>query len=140
MRRGSLCRTKVHVASGTSLNITGAGPGAVADGGGSTRLFVVDVVPTCEVVLKHTTAAEEPGLTLKTVNIEAGYWRTTTESGDILACYNPDSCMAGLTGADSFGASGFKGPCEGGVRGRAVSLFFAFRNLRVTTRSIVYLS
>lgn len=38
-----------------------------------------DLTPTCEVSLEHTTA-EEPGLTLETLNIDRGYWRATTES------------------------------------------------------------
>ena len=32
----------LYVTGGTSLNITGAGPGAIADGGGETQLFYVD--------------------------------------------------------------------------------------------------
>ena len=32
----------IHVTGGTSLDITGAGPGAIADGGSSTQLFYVD--------------------------------------------------------------------------------------------------
>ncbi|CAN0070783.1 unnamed protein product, partial [Ectocarpus sp. 12 AP-2014] len=34
--------TTIRVSDGTSLNITGTGPGAIADGGGSTQLFVVE--------------------------------------------------------------------------------------------------
>ncbi|CAM9858548.1 unnamed protein product, partial [Ectocarpus sp. 12 AP-2014] len=68
-----------------------------------------DVTSTCEAPLEHTTA-REPGLTLETLNIDGGYWRTTTESDNILACHNPDACRGGLTGADSFCASGYKGP------------------------------
>ena len=32
----------IFVTDGTSLNVTGAGPGAIADGGGETQLFVVE--------------------------------------------------------------------------------------------------
>ncbi|CAM9692446.1 unnamed protein product, partial [Ectocarpus sp. 12 AP-2014] len=53
-----------------------------------------EVTPTCEAPLEHTNA-EEPGLTLETLNIDGGYWRTTTDSDDILACYNPDACRGG---------------------------------------------
>ena len=70
-----------------------------------------DVTPTCRSSLEHTTAGE-PGLTLETLNISAGYWRATAESEDILACHNPDACRGGLTGADNFCASGYKGPCK----------------------------
>ncbi|CAM9812920.1 unnamed protein product, partial [Ectocarpus sp. 6 AP-2014] len=52
------------------------------------------------------------------LNIDGGYWRTTTESDNILACYNADACNGGQTGADSFCASGYTGPycavCETG--------------------------
>ncbi|CAN0506184.1 unnamed protein product, partial [Ectocarpus sp. 12 AP-2014] len=76
-----------------------------------------DVVPTCETPLEYTTA-EEPGVTLETLNIDGGYWRTTTESDSILACYNTDACNGGQTGEDSFCASGYTGSycavCETG--------------------------
>jgi len=71
-----------------------------------------DVTPTCVVPLEHT-KANQPGLTLETLSIDGGYWRTTAESDNILACHNPDACSGGQTGTDSFCASGYKGPCEG---------------------------
>lgn len=74
-----------------------------------------NVLPRCEAPLEHTTA-NESGLTLETLNIDGGYWRATTESEIVLACYNADACTGGQTGADSFCAPGYKGPCEGGFR------------------------
>ncbi|CAB1096488.1 unnamed protein product [Ectocarpus sp. CCAP 1310/34] len=71
------------------------------------------VTPACELPLEHTTAVE-PGLTLETLDIHGGYWRATSESDKILACYNTDACTGGQTGADSFCASGYMGPCEEG--------------------------
>ncbi|CAM9792296.1 unnamed protein product, partial [Ectocarpus sp. 12 AP-2014] len=44
------------------------------------------------------------------LNIDEGFWRATNESDSILACYNADACIGGQTGADSFCASGYKGP------------------------------
>ncbi|CAN0016960.1 unnamed protein product [Ectocarpus fasciculatus] len=67
------------------------------------------VTQICEVPLEHT-SADEDGLTLETLNIDEGYWRATTESVIILACYNADACAGGKTGADSFCASGYQGP------------------------------
>ncbi|CAN0186921.1 unnamed protein product, partial [Scytosiphon promiscuus] len=76
-----------------------------------------DVVPVCETPLEHTTA-DEPGLTLETLSIDGGYWRVLNNSDNIFACYNPDACRGGQTGAGSFCASGYEGPycavCEAG--------------------------
>lgn len=77
------------------------------------------VTPTCEVPLEHT-SADEDGLTFETLKIDEGYWRATTESVSILACYNADACAGGKTGADSFCSSGYQGPCEREVEDRDV--------------------
>ena len=71
-----------------------------------------DVRPACEAPLEHTTAID-PGTILETLNINEGFWRATNKSDNILACYNPDACSGGQTGADDFCAPGYKGPCEG---------------------------
>lgn len=68
-------------------------------------------MPTCETPLEYTTA-KEPGVALETLTIDGGYWRTTTENDNILACYNADAYNGGQTGADSFCASGYTGSCE----------------------------
>lgn len=72
-----------------------------------------NVTPTCKASLEHTTASE-PGVRLETLNIDEGYWRATNTSEKILACYNADACIGGVTGADSFCAPGYTGPCEEG--------------------------
>ncbi|CAN0398759.1 unnamed protein product, partial [Ectocarpus sp. 13 AM-2016] len=46
---------------------------------------------------------------LETLHIDEGYWRATTKSDNILACYNEDACSGGQTGVDSFCASGYTG-------------------------------
>ena len=71
-----------------------------------------EVTSTCKAPLEHT-SADEPGLTLETLNVDGGYWRTTSNSVNILECYNPGACSGGVTGVDSFCASGYTGPCEG---------------------------
>ncbi|CAM9614990.1 unnamed protein product [Ectocarpus sp. 12 AP-2014] len=68
-----------------------------------------NVTSACETPLEHTSASE-PGLTLETLKIDEGYWRATTKSDTILACYNPDACTGGQTGAASYCASGYTGP------------------------------
>lgn len=67
--------------------------------------------PTCSDALEHT-SANEPGVTLKTLSVSRGYWRATTESTTILACYNTLACKGGQTGAEAFCDSGYMGPCE----------------------------
>ena len=69
------------------------------------------VTPTCQAPLEHT-SAEEPGVTLATLEIEGGYWRATTDSEIVLECYNEDACVGGRTGSDSYCAPEYKGPCE----------------------------
>ena len=80
--------------------------------------------PVCEEPLDHT-LANEPGVTLKTLNIVPGYWRATSTSDKVLACYNPDACSGGVTGAEAFCASGYKEACEG-VREEATRLMLVF--------------
>ena len=70
-----------------------------------------DITPTCEAPLEHT-SADEPGVTLETLNVSRGYWRVTNTSDNILACYNADACVGGATGADNYCALGYAGPCE----------------------------
>lgn len=70
------------------------------------------VTSTCEPPLEHT-AANEDNVIVETLAIDEGYWRATNESTIILACYNPDACIGGQTGADSYCAPGYNGPCEG---------------------------
>ncbi|CAM9846642.1 unnamed protein product [Sphacelaria rigidula] len=68
-----------------------------------------NVVSTCEAPLEHTDATK-PGTTLETLNIASGYWRATSDSDNILACYNADACNGGQTGADDYCAPGYTGP------------------------------
>lgn len=88
-----------------------------------------DVTPVCKVPLEHT-SADAGDVTLKTLNIDAGYWRATNTSEEILACYNPEACSGGQTGADSFCASGYKGPCEG-IREEATRLMLVVRSVNL---------
>ena len=71
-----------------------------------------DLTSTCATPLEHTTATE-PGTALETLDIDQGYWRVTNTSDNVLACYNPDACIGGQTGAGGFCAQGYKGPCKG---------------------------
>ena len=53
------------------------------------------------------------GLTmLEMVRIDQGYWRATPSSLQILACYNANACLGGLTEAPGFCLDGYEGPCK----------------------------
>ncbi|CAN0563986.1 unnamed protein product, partial [Laminaria digitata] len=54
--------------------------------------------------------ANKAGITLETLTVDAGYWRSTTESTTILACYNTAACLGGKTGAETFCDGGYMGP------------------------------
>ncbi|CAN0499411.1 unnamed protein product, partial [Scytosiphon promiscuus] len=56
--------------------------------------------------------ANEPGNTLETLSIDKGYWRATSSSDTILACYNTDACAGGQTETEAFCNAGYSGACE----------------------------
>ena len=51
-------------------------------------------------------------ITLETLQIKAGYWRSVKKSAIILPCWNEDACIGGLTGAADYCDDGYRGPCE----------------------------
>lgn len=69
-----------------------------------------NVTSTCDAPLEHT-SADEDGVTLETLNITKGYWRVSSESDNILACYNADACVGDVL-LENYCAPGYKGPCE----------------------------
>ncbi|GMI09829.1 hypothetical protein TrVE_jg7409 [Triparma verrucosa] len=58
-----------------------------------------------------------PGMTLNTLDLEEGYWRTTLNSTEILQCVNKKHCLGGANITDMC-ADGYTGPlcavCESG--------------------------
>lgn len=69
------------------------------------------MVPLCSDVIPHSTS--DGGLvTLETLSIDPGYWRATNSSTEVLACYNVDACVGGITGATEYCVEGYEGPCE----------------------------
>lgn len=69
------------------------------------------LTPTCSDVLEHSTS--KGGLvTLENLLIDPGYWRATVSSEVVLACYNADACLGGVTGATGYCLEGYEGPCE----------------------------
>lgn len=69
--------------------------------------------PICLEELGHSTSAGG-NTSLESLLIERGYWRATNTSMDILACYNAEACLGGLTGGKDYCSEGYEGPCEFG--------------------------
>ena len=92
-----------------------------------------DTTSACEAPLEHTTA-DEDGITLATLNISAGYWRTSTESDNILACFNANACRGGVS-ESGYCSPGYKGPCKGAGHGthdfQVCLKFFRFEGRRM---------
>ncbi|CAN0288143.1 unnamed protein product, partial [Scytosiphon promiscuus] len=49
-------------------------------------------------------------VTLERLFVERGYWRATPTSTNVLACYHPDACLGGVTGATGYCHEGYEGP------------------------------
>lgn len=58
--------------------------------------------------MEHTTSPNVNG-TLETLELEPGYWRSSTTSREIKECYETDSCVGGT---EEYCAVGYDGPCE----------------------------
>ncbi|CAN0299763.1 unnamed protein product, partial [Pylaiella littoralis] len=77
-----------------------------------------DEVQLCEPVIEHTTSPTRNG-TLETLDLQRGYWRSSSMSIEIRECYEVDSCVGG---AGDYRAVGYDGPfcavcAEGYTRG-----------------------
>ena len=66
--------------------------------------------------MPHATSDGGP-VTLERVSIDKGYWRATNSSREVLACFNADACLGGLTGAADYCLEGYQGPCKFRVPG-----------------------
>ena len=51
-------------------------------------------------------------ITLETLEIDPGYWRSLSSSATILPCWNKDAYFGGFTGEEDYCAGGYTGPCE----------------------------
>lgn len=69
------------------------------------------LAPTCTVVMAHAFSAGGTD-TLEMLSIERRFWRSTPSSKMILACYNADACLGGVTGAPGYCREGYEGPCK----------------------------
>ena len=69
-------------------------------------------VPFCEMVPDGVDTTGNSGMTLETLNLMPGFYRTFNKSRDVLECYREEACMGG-SNADTYCAEGYAGPCEG---------------------------
>lgn len=69
------------------------------------------LTPKCTPAFEHSTSSGR-AVTIHGLEIDEGYWRATTSSTTILACYNPDACVGGITGTSSYCTEGSEGPCK----------------------------
>lgn len=67
-------------------------------------------MPVCSTELDHSTS-RGGNVTLNLLEFDPGYWRATSTSKVVLACYNEDACLGGITGADGYCRQGYEGPC-----------------------------
>lgn len=71
---------------------------------------VPDVEPICTDTMEHSiSGGGDTGV--EDVIISTGYWRATSSSQEVLACYNPEACRGGLTGTPDFCTEGYEGAC-----------------------------
>ncbi|CAM9968042.1 unnamed protein product, partial [Laminaria digitata] len=52
------------------------------------------LAPICTEVVDHSTS-NGGNVTLQALSIQKGFWRATTSSKEVLACYNTDACRGG---------------------------------------------
>ena len=68
-------------------------------------------VPFCEVAPEGVNTTGNGGMTLKTLNLKPGFYRTSYKSREVLECYREKSCLGG-SNASRYCAEGYAGPCE----------------------------
>ena len=68
-------------------------------------------VPVCEVVPEGVNITRDSGMTLKTLDLMSGFYRTSYKSREVLECYREEACVGG-SNASSYCAAGYAGPCE----------------------------
>lgn len=67
--------------------------------------------PVCKQAIDHTTS-KGGGVTLATLVMDPGYWRTNNRSRNVLECYHEDACKEAPTGTAGNCDTGYEGPCE----------------------------
>ena len=68
-------------------------------------------VSVCEVVPEGVNTMGNSGMTLETLDLMTGFYRTSNQSREVLKCYREEACMGG-SNADTYCTKGYAGPCE----------------------------
>ena len=92
-----------------------------------TDCFLEEQVPTCMDILEHS-ESDGGDTTLENISIDAGFWRATSTSREVLSCHNEDACVGGVTGSQSYCEEGYEGPyCSICSEGYSEHLSFSCR-------------
>lgn len=67
-----------------------------------------DLAPICEDVVDHSISSGGT-VTLEALLIQPGYWRATASSTVVLACYNAEACLGGVSETADFCLEGLRG-------------------------------
>ena len=68
-------------------------------------------VPFCDVAPEGVNTTGISGMTLETLNLMSGFYRTSNKSRNVLECYHEKACVGGSHDG-SYCAKGYAGPCE----------------------------
>lgn len=68
-----------------------------------------NMIPVCQEVMEGAQAPSR-GTTVRSLDIEEGFYRTSARSEDVRECYLEDACVGGSS-ANSYCAAGYSGPC-----------------------------
>ncbi|CAM9767423.1 unnamed protein product, partial [Scytosiphon promiscuus] len=66
-------------------------------------------VPTCVQAMTGINASGDGGMTLSTLKLEGGYYRTSAGSHDVLECHRKEACVGGVE-TSQYCKSGYQGP------------------------------
>ena len=88
-------------------------------------------VPVCVVVPVGVKTTGNSGMTLETLDLVSGFYRTSNSSKEVLECYQKEACMGGSI-AGSYCAGGYAGPCEGFMSPLHAQWAFAAERLNFT--------
>ena len=68
-------------------------------------------VPVCEFVPEGANSSGNAGMTLETLDIMSGYYRTSNQSRNVMECHGEEACVGG-SNVDTYCAESYAGPCK----------------------------
>lgn len=69
-----------------------------------------DTVPSCALIPTGVVSTDS-GATVESLVLEAGYYRVSKTSDDVVECHREESCLGG-SDVDDYCETGYTGPCE----------------------------